>query len=169
MTIDYSTSDVNKVKQITDELFFKYTNDPYYLKETLRKIRSLVHQANLKADKLIEIDWFKDFNANEVLITLQKEFPNLTWNIEETDNEYSFKSQLGQLCINVNYTVSFIQSLKKDKLEPYWNVDIYLEQPDWIITLSKNQSKLINLEVAIHYIKDTLLPIKNIFSNVQME
>lgn len=169
MTTDYSILDVNAVKQITDKLFVKYTNDPYYLKKTLREIRSLVHQANLKADKLIEIDWFKDFNANEVLITLQKEFPNLTWNIEETDNEYSFKSKLGQLCINVNYRVSFIQSFKKDKLEPYWNVDIYLEQPDWVITLSKDQSKLINLEVAIYYIKDTLLPIKKIFNKLQME
>ena len=169
MTTNYSISDVNAVKQITDELFFKYTNEPYYLKKTLREIRSLVHQANLKADKLIEIDWFKDFNANEVLITLQKEFPNLSWNIEETDNEYSFKSQLGQLCINVNYKVSFIQSFKKDKLEPYWDVDIYLEQPNWVITLSKDQSKLINLEVVIHYIKDTLLPIKKIFNKLQME
>ena len=167
--MDYSISDVNTVKQITDELFFKYTNEPYYLKKTLREIRSLVHQANLKADKLVEAEWFKDFDANEVLITLQKEFPNLSWNIEKTDNEYSFQSQLGQLCINVNYKVSFIQSFKENKLEPNWDVDIYLEQSDWFITLSKGKSKLINLEVAIHYIKDTLLPIKNIFSNLQIE
>lgn len=169
MTTDYSSSDVNAVKQITDELFFKHTNEPYYLKKTLREIRSLVHQANLKVDKLVEAEWFKDFDANKTLIILQKEFPNLNWNIEETDNEYNFKSQLGQLCINVNYRVSFIQSFKKDKLEPYWDVDIYLEQPDWFITLSKDHSKLINLEVAIHYIKDTLLPIKKIFSKLQME
>ena len=107
--------------------------------------------------------------ATQVLITLQKEFPNLSWNIEKTDNEYSFQSQLGQLCINVNYKVSFIQSFKENKLEPNWDVDIYLEQSDWFITLSKGKSKLINLEVAIHYIKDTLLPIKNIFSNLQIE
>lgn len=169
MTTDYSISDVNAVKQITDELFFKYTNEPYYIKKTLREIRSLVHQANLKADNLIEVDWFKDFNANEVLITLQKEFPNLIWEVKQIDNKYNFKTQLGQLYINVNYGVSFTERFKKDKLEPNWNVDIYLKQPDWFITLSKDQSKLINLEVAIHYIKDTLLPIKKIFSNLQME
>ena len=54
MTTDYSILDVNAVKQITDELFFKYTNEPYYLKKTLREIRSIVHQANLKADNADE-------------------------------------------------------------------------------------------------------------------
>jgi hypothetical protein len=168
MKTDYSISDANAVKQITDELFFKYTNDPYYLKKTLREIRSLVHQANLKADKLIEIDWFKDFNANEVLITLQKEFPNLSWNIKEDNPGYSFTSQLYQLHIEIKYIVNPSYNFYEiEEIKDYWLVDIYLNPPFY--TLSNSASKLINLEVAIHYIKDTLLPIKKIFSNLQME
>ena len=163
-------SEVNTISNLLKELYNNYSSEPYYLKETLKKIKSLVHQADLQAEKLIEADWFKDFNANEVLTTLQQEFTNLTWEAGQTDNGYSFTSQLEQLHIRVDYKVSWMSGLvKKDKLEPYWEVDIYLEQSDWIITLSEDRSKLINLEVAIHYIKNTLLPVKKVFDSLQLE
>lgn len=169
MTANYSTSDVSAVQQITDELFFKYTNEPYYLKETLKEIKSLVHQANIQADKLIEADWFKDFNTYEVLTVLQTEFPNLSWKAGQTNSGYSFTSQLGQLHIEIDYKFNFLSSLVKGgKLEPYWKVDVYLEQPDWVITLNKDNPTFYHLEVAIYHIKDTLLSVKEVFDNLQV-
>ena len=71
MNKDYSISDVNEAHKLVNYLLSEYFKHPYYLKQTLREIKSLVHQADLKASKLIEADWFRDFNADKTLANLQ--------------------------------------------------------------------------------------------------
>jgi hypothetical protein len=145
---NYSESDVNAVNQITKELFFKYTNEPYYLKETLRQIRSLVHQTNLQADKLITADWFKYFDPKNTIA----------------------EGTLGRLIVSVKYKVSFTDSVFRPEKEvsPYWELDIYLNDNDYIVSLYKGDKRFNSLQEAITVTKQTLLPLCNLFSKLEI-
>jgi hypothetical protein len=170
MKADYSISNVSAVSQITDELFFKYTNEPYYLKQTLSEIKSLVHQANLKADKLITADWFKDFDSKDTIDTLTKEFPTLKWEENAREASYRAEGTLGRLVVKVSYKISFslIESVFK-LTTPYWELDIYLDDKDSCIELYNSTFiKFNTLFEVVTVTKQTLRPLCNLFSKLEI-
>lgn len=171
MTTNYSTSSYKVVKQVINKLFLEYINEPYYLKETLREIKSLVHQANLQADKLITTNWFKDFDSKDTIDTLIKEFPTLKWEENAGEDNYTAEGTLGKLVVKVSYKVSFIESVFKPSKEitPYWKLDIYLDDNDSCIELyNPIITKFNTLFELVTVAKQTLKPLCNLFSKLEI-
>lgn len=171
MTTNYSTLDYKVVKEVIDKLFLKYINEPYYLKETLRKINSLVHQANLQANKRITANWFKDFDSKDTIDTLIKEFPTLKWEENACEDNYTAKGTLGRLVVEVSYKISFLESVFKPSKEitPYWELDIYLNDNDSCIELyNPTITKFNTLFELVIVAKQTLRPLCNLFSKLEI-
>jgi len=165
-------SSVNQVDVLLDKLVNGHSSNPYYLKQTLREIRSLVHQANLQADELIIKDWFKDFDFKDTIDTLTKEFPKLNWEEDVCDTGYLTEGTLGKLTVSVEYKVSFMDSVFKSEKEvtPYWELDIYLrDSSESVITLYNPLTKKFdNLKQVIVVIKHTLKPLCSLFSKLEI-
>lgn len=162
---------INQVDNLLDELVNEYSTNPYYLKETIREIRSLVHRANLQADKLITADWFKDFDAKNTIDTLTKEFPSLRWEENACEDNYTAEGTLGRLVVEVSYKISFIDSVFKPSKEitPYWELDIYLNDNDSCIGLyNPTVTKFNTLPELVTVVKQTLRPLCNLFSKLEI-
>lgn len=162
--------EVNTISNLLEELYTNHSNDPYTLKETLGEIRSLVHQANLKADKLITADWFKDFDSKDTIDTLTKEFPTLKWEENAREASYRAEGTLGRLVVKVSYKISFslIESVFK-LTTPYWELDIYLDDKDSCIELYNSTFiKFNTLFEVVTVTKQTLRPLCNLFSKLEI-
>lgn len=163
--------EVNTISNLLEELYTNYSHEPYTLKETLREIRSLVHQANLKTDKLIEADWFKNFDSKDTIDTLIKEFPTLKWEEDICEDNYEAEGTLGRLVVRVSYKISLINSFFKSskKVTPYWELDIYLNNNDSCIELyNPTITKFNNLFELVIVAKQTLRPLCNLFSKLEI-
>jgi hypothetical protein len=171
MKADYSISDVNEAHNLVNYLLSEYSNDPYTLKETLREIRSLVHQANLKADKLITADWFKDFDSKDTIDTLTKEFPTLKWEENACEWSYTAEGTLGRLVVKVDYKINFIRAESVFKsITSYWELDIYLNDNDSFLSLlyTPTITKFNTLFELVTVAKQTLRPLCNLFSKLEI-
>lgn len=161
------TNYIERVNTLLEELYLDYKSKPYYLKETLRQIKSLVHQANLQADNLIVKEWFKNFDSKDTIDTLTKEFPKLNWEEEAGDKEYIATGTLGKLVVSVSYRINFIDSIIKPskKVEPYWVLDIYLNDNESCIELYNSIDISFNsLQSVVNEIKQTLRPLVDLFN-----
>lgn len=166
---EYAFNEVERIDTLLKQLYLDYNNKPFYLKETLRKIRTLVHLANLQADGLIVKEWFKDYDPKVTIDTLTKEFPNLRWEGDYCNNNYIVKGTLDILTVNVNYQVNWIDSIfnLKEEQIPYWELDIYLNNNGSCIGLfNPSIEKFNSLQEVVMVIKTTLKPLCNLFTGL---
>jgi hypothetical protein len=160
---------IEQVDVLLNKLENEYSSNPYYLKETLKKIKNLVYHANLQADKLITAELFKNFNAKDTIDTLTREFPSLKWEEDICGYNYKAEGTLGRLVIKVSIALALLATDSKYCLTPYWELDIYLDDNDSCIELYNSTiTKFNTLFELVTVAKQTLRPLCNLFSKLEI-
>lgn len=141
---------------------YKTEDDLEYLKETLRQIRSLVHQANLDTDQLIANKAWSTGDFSHITETLKSTFPTLAW-------EMTRGTILHNLIVTWEGKNSglYIEVELNNKKE-YYTIDVGFSYDNDSCFGPYAGGKYSTLEEAINKIKELIIPLQNSLSQLKI-